>query len=409
MTEQNGAGPPGLGLRVALVSWESLAGPAWTELAVVVSETARALSAAGVEVHLFTTCAPGQSAETEQNGVCYHRCGHDRDLDAQQEAASFGRSVLSRLRRLKQGGPFHIVHGFEWPAAWVLGKLRSEGSGATVWSFLHSYEDWRPPRWVLDELVFEPRWSYSPDDFADQVIAPHGLAKDAFVARWGMPPDRVEVVHPGVDPDWARSAPDPAHVKAAYGIGVLDPTILFIGHLTREARADLLVDAMVQVLEGHPQAKLVIAGDGEMAGFLEDRSHMLGVEGAVRLPGELGEAQLAQLCASCDVVCLPQRSSELLPPLLNAWAAGKPVVTTRSHSAASYLWHEVTGYISDDSADGLAAGLLWLFQDFDRCRWVGKNGRRAVEEVFGWPAIAGRLIQLYRQLVGGLALATAAG
>jgi glycosyltransferase involved in cell wall biosynthesis len=375
-----------------------LGGPAWTEAATIASETARALAAQGAEVHVFTGRGPGQSAETRTDGVHYHRCAHDPDPDPAEEADNFARAVLALLRKREQSSGFEVVHGFEWPATLALGELRREGACGTVWSFLHPHQDWRPPLWLLAETEVAPRWGFSPDDFAEVIIAPYDAAKEAFLTRWGLPCESVQVVHPGVDPGWPGPADDAAEVKGGYHIGVFDPTLLFMGHLTRQSRADLLLDAMPLVLERHPQAKLVCAAGGEMEEFLADRACVLGLEQAVRLVGELPEPELARLCASCDLVCLPQRSRSLLSPLLQAWSAGKPVVTTRACSASVHVWHEVTGYLCEESAPGLAAGVLWMFSDFDRCRWVGGNGRRAVEEVFGWPAIGARLMQLYRRV-----------
>ncbi len=186
-------------------------------------------------------------------------------------------------------------------------------------------------------------------------------------------------------------------VKSEYGFDVYDPLVLCIGPLTPEGRPELVLDAMPRVLEHHPDAKLILAGCGEVEEHLGDRAVMLEIEHAVRLVGEPDEAELGRLCQACDLVCTPQRSRQLLAPHLQAWSAGKPVVITRSLAASVFVWHEVTGYISDDSSDGMAGALLWMFADFDRCRWIGGNGRQAIEDTFGWPAVAGKLLECYER------------
>ncbi len=235
-------------------------------------------------------------------------------------------------------------------------------------------------------------------------MAPSEQLRRSFLEHWGLPSDRVEVLHPGVDPAWPGHPVDPAEVKARLGCDTFDPVVLFAGDLTPAARPGLLIDAMLMVLERHPDAKAFFAGDGELAEFTAERSRVLGIEHAVRLLGEVPDAELAQLCQSCDVVCIPQRSRSLLSPCFRAWAAAKPVVVTPAHAAAAFVWHEVTGYVAEDTAGALAAGLLWMFEDFDRCRWLGANGRRAVEDAFGWAAISARLLDCYRRAAGkGLA------
>jgi glycosyltransferase involved in cell wall biosynthesis len=388
-------------MKIALISWESLAGPSWTDAAVVVTETARALAARGHELHVFTARGPMQPAEAMMDGVHYHRCAHDPYPDPRDDVESFGRAAAYGVRSEEGRGGFGVLHGFDWPGMAVLSELHSEGRRPAVWSLFSAGPEWRPPRWMLDEAGAEVRGRYHPDEFADRVIVPSTQARDAFVGGWGVAVERVEVVHPGIDPNWPGAPVDPASVKAGYGIDTFDPVVLYVGPLTAAGRPGLLVDAMPRLLEDHPNAKVVFAGAGEMREHLEDRAVVLGIETAVRLPGEPAGGELRRLVQACDAVCLPQRSQRLLSPFLEAWAAAKPVVTTPSHAAADFVWHEVTGYVCEESPDAIAGGLLWLFSDFERCRWIGANGRRAVEDAFGWPAIAGRLLDCYER-VGGV-------
>jgi len=400
-------------VRIALLSWESLAGSAWTETAVLVGETARALAACGAEVHVFTSRAPGQPAEVTValpsrwdgnaipeglDGVRYHCCAHDPDPDPFEEAHNLGRAILERLRQVERTGRFPVAHGFEWPMASALGELRQEAGRATVWSFFQARENWAPPAWLLDRSDSNPRWRYHPGEFAGLILAPSEPAQQGFLGRWALPAERVEIVHPGIDPAWPGDKVNPAEVKARYRFDTFDPVVLYIGQLTPQARPGMLLDAMPAVLEKHPDARLVFAGDGELAGYLADRAQVLGIEGAVRLLGEPPGPDLARLCQSCDVVCLPQRSQALLSPYLQAWAAGKPVIVTRSHGAAAFVWPEVTGLVAEDSLPGLAAAVLWMFADFERGRWIGENGRRAVRDAFGWPAISARLLDCYTRV-----------
>lgn len=383
-------------MRIAFVCWESLAGPAWTETAPIVSNTAAALARAGAAVDVFTARAPGQGPEEILAGVRYHRCAYDLDPDPQAEVAGFGRAAAHRLLEEHRRDPFAVVHGFDWPAAPALGRLRVDGGPPAVWSVVAAEDAWRRPPWLLDDPDAELSYSYHPEEFAARVLVPTAELADAFAAHWGVDGDRVEVVHPGIDPDWAGEVVDAAGVKHRYGMDVFDAVVLYIGHLTPGARPGLALDAMPAVLERHPDAKLVFGGSGELADHLRERALVLGIADSVRFPGEVAGDELGRLCQACDVVCLPQRSRALSAPYLHAWAAGKPVLIARAHASSALVWHGVTGYVADDTVDSIAEGVLWLFEDFDRCRWVGENGRRAIAETFGWPAVAERLLDCYR-------------
>ncbi|NIO75902.1 MAG: glycosyltransferase [Armatimonadetes bacterium] len=393
-------------MKIAILSWETLHGPAWTDAAIIASETARALVVAGHEVHVFTACGPRQAAEGHFDGVHYHRCAHDADPNPSEETRNFTSAVLARLRRAEEGERFAVVHGFEWPTAAILGELRRTGEHTTAWSFSRPDHGWEPPVWMLDRPNLEPTWSYHPDDFADRIFAPEEDLKRSFLAHWGLPWGRVEILYPGIDPNWPGPPIDPAQVKAALGCKTFDPVVLASGHLTPEARPGLLLEAMPLVLEKHPNAKVIFAGDGEMIEFLTDRTRVLNIEQAVRLTGEVSDRDLAQLCQASDVICLPQRTRSLVSPCLNAWAAAKPVVIARGNAAAAFVWHDVTGCVTEDTSAGLASGVLSLFEDFERCRLLGANGRRAVEDAFGWPTISGQLLHSYRQATAETGIAT---
>ncbi len=381
-------------MRVALISWESLAGPSWTEGSVVVSDTAAALAAHGAQVHVFTGRGPRQAPEVARDGALYHRCRHDSSGDVW----SFGRAAAYRLAECEREGRFGVVHGFGWPAVGALSELRRAGRRGLVWSVAGEQPASGRPAWLEEAAEGEVRSPQHPEEFADRVIVPCAEARERFLEQWRAREDLVEVIHPGVDPGWAGEPVDPATVKARYGMGVYDPMLLCPSPLSAQGRPGLALDAMPQVLERHPEAKLVFAGDGELRGHLADRAQVLGVQGAVRLPGEPGPEELGRLCQACDAVLLPERAREYGGFVLEAWAVGKPAVAARSHAGATFIWHEVTGYVAEDSSDGLAEGVLWMLADFDRCRWVGGNGRRAVEEAFGWPAVAARLLACYQSV-----------
>jgi glycosyltransferase involved in cell wall biosynthesis len=332
------------------------------------------------------------------DGVRYHRCAHDADADPQAELDSFGRAAADRLARESAGTPFDVVHGFGWPAAAALEQLRRESDRALIWSLSTDEDDWGRPVWLLDSPEIRPVRRYHPDEFASRILVPSAQAGEAFAAHWGDP-DRIEIVHPGVDPDPIKETVDPARIKAPYGFGTFDPVVLYVGHLTPRGRPGLLLDALFQVLGRHPNSRAVFVGAGELTDYLRDRAAVLGIDEAVRFPGELPAADLARLFRACDVVCLPQWSRQLRAPYLDAWAAEKPVVIAQSHAGSVLVWHQVTGYVAKDTADGIADGLIWMLDDFDRCRWVGRNGRQAVVDAFGWPAVSAKLLDCYQRAI----------
>lgn len=96
---------------------------------------------------------------------------------------------------------------------------------------------------------------------------------------------------------------------------------------------------------------------------------------------------------------MPSRNEPFGIVVLEAWAAGKPVVATTSGGPREFVWHDVNGFLVNADPQGLAHGLGTLLANHNHGRWLGANGRRAVEETFNWDTIAGYTEGVYRVLV----------
>jgi glycosyltransferase involved in cell wall biosynthesis len=184
----------------------------------------------------------------------------------------------------------------------------------------------------------------------------------------------------------------------------MDPTVLFSGRMVYQKGPDLLVEAIPAILHYYPNAKFIFAGDGEMRSQAENRAQQLGVTHATRFLGFQANGTLTNLYKACDVVCVPSRNEPFGIVLLEAWSAGKPVVATNNGGPAEFVWHEVNGLKVYPNPNSIAWGLGTLFTNFEWARWMGRNGRIAVESTFSWDSIADRVLDLY----GGLMYARGA-
>jgi glycosyltransferase involved in cell wall biosynthesis len=99
------------------------------------------------------------------------------------------------------------------------------------------------------------------------------------------------------------------------------------------------------------------------------------------------------------VVCVPSRNEPFGIVLLEAWSAGKPVVATNSGGPAEFVWHEVNGLKVYPNPNSIAWGLGTLFTNFEWARWMGRNGRVAVESAFSWERIADQVLGVYGHLM----------
>ena len=142
--------------------------------------------------------------------------------------------------------------------------------------------------------------------------------------------DKLRIVYNGIHIAPYLSVVDDGSVRAQYGIGQMDPLVLFVGRLAVQKGPDLLIEALPQVLRTWPRVKFVLVGEGYMRADLERRTQELGVDSAVRFLGSMSGLSLLQLFKSADCVCIPSRNEPFGIVVLEAWASGKPVVATSS-------------------------------------------------------------------------------
>jgi glycosyltransferase involved in cell wall biosynthesis len=180
-----------------------------------------------------------------------------------------------------------------------------------------------------------------------------------------------------------------------FQVGPLDPMVLFVGRMVYQKGPDILAKAIPYVLNHFPHAKFVFVGDGEMRAEVENDARQMGITHATRFLGYKNGWLLKDLFKASDCVCVPSRNEPFGIVVLEAWAAGKPVVATSNGGPSEIVWHEVNGLKIYDNPESVAWGIGTMFSDFEHARWMGRNGRVAVETVFSWDTIADEILETY--------------
>jgi glycosyltransferase involved in cell wall biosynthesis len=206
----------------------------------------------------------------------------------------------------------------------------------------------------------------------------------------GCPLEKLAVVPNGVD--LARVARPASAAWPAELAGV--PIVGAVGRLApKKAQGDLL-DAVPHVVDRVPAARVVLVGDGPDRAALEARARALGVAERVRFLGAVGDAET--LMARLDVFVLPSRLEGMSNALLEAMAAGRPVVATDVGANAELVVDGVTGFVVPPARpDRLAEAIVTLLKDPERARVMGAAGRARVAEAFTVERMVERLQRLY--------------
>jgi glycosyltransferase involved in cell wall biosynthesis len=385
-------------MRIALLSWESLHSIGVGGVAAHVTELAAALERKGNEVHIFTRMGRPNHAQYERiHGVHYHRVPFSCHSDFVEEINNMCRSFVESVFKAEDymGAAFDIVHAHDWLASNAMVWIK-EGRRRRSILTIHSTEYGRCGNNFYGGRSARIRDHERHGTFcSDRVIAVSGALKNEIAWMYNLPDWKVNVIYNGVSPANYDGWIDPAGVRRTYGIGPMDPMVLFSGRMVYQKGPDLLIEAIPYVLKYYGNAKFVFVGDGEMRWGIEDRARHMGVAHATRFLGYHHGWRLADLYKACDCVCVPSRNEPFGIVILEAWSAGKPVVASCNGGPSEIVWHDVTGFKIYCNPESIAWGIGTLFSDFEHARWMGRNGRVAVESSFSWNVIADQVLHVY--------------
>lgn len=186
-------------------------------------------------------------------------------------------------------------------------------------------------------------------------------------------------------------------LRAELGMGAA-PLIGIVARLVPIKAHEVFLAAAAAVRQQVPAARFLIVGDGELRQTLEQQTAALGLTDAVRFLG--WRADIDRLYGDIDVVALTSRNEGSPVALIEAMAAGVPVVSTEVGGVADVVEHGVSGLLAPmDDAAGIARHILTLLSDPDLRRTMGQHGRVKVAATYD----AGRLVSdietLYEDLI----------
>jgi len=314
-----------------------------------------------------------------------------------------------------------VVHSHTWYTNFA-GHLAKLLYGIPHVMTTHSLEPLRP--WKAEQLG---PGGYALSSFcertavgsADAVVAVSGeMRRDVLAAYPAVDPDRVVVIHNGIDPDEYR--PDPATgVIERYGLDPAAPSVVFVGRITRQKgivhllRAAPMLDPDAQLIlcAGAPDTPEIAA---EIRGGVEEVRRLR--PGLVWIDRMLEKREVIQFLSHASVFVCPSIYEPLGIVNLEAMACGAPVVATATGGIPEVVDEGVTGLLvpfePDDpltrnpkDPEGFARNLAdrsnRLLREPATARRFGEAGRRRAIEHFSWRSVAERTLDLYRSLGPG--------
>lgn len=390
--------------RILMLSWEfppRIVGG----IARHVAELSRALAEMGLEVDVVTSHHPG-AAELEELALSDGAEGRLRvlragpppvnPLDFVCEIHQLGFALVERLLR---DGPGHydLVHAHDWLVGFP-GRTVKHGLGVPLVATIHATEAGRQQgiHTPMQGYIQSVEWLLTYEAWKVICCSQAMLSEVAQSLR--TPPDKLQVVPNGVDPERLDSRASPEELAAfrRKWAGEDERIVLFVGRLVREKGAHVLIEALPEVLAAHPEVKVVVAGGGWW-GHLAARAAELGVRDKVVFAGFVPDEDLARLYAVADVAAFPSLYEPFGIVAIEAMAAGIPAVVSDVGGFREVVRHEETGiHTWANNPQSLAWGLGRVLSEAELAERLGRNGREEVRKRFAWREIAARTLEVYR-------------
>ena len=223
-------------------------------------------------------------------------------------------------------------------------------------------------------------------------------AEEAQFRAYGLSAPAA-VIPNGVRPGWL--ATPRRSLAADFGLPPGARTLVSLSRLHPKKGLDILIRGFALLARDAPGVTLVIAGGDCGSGYgdaLRGLACDLSVADSCRFLGEVGGEEKRRVLAGGDAFALISHSEGLPVAVLEAMAAGLPVVVTPGCNLPEVESAEAGLVVAADPA-AVAVALARLFSDPERMRVQGGNARRLVAERFTWPAIAETTIAVYRQMI----------
>lgn len=253
----------------------------------------------------------------------------------------------------------------------------------------HHHIDW--DRWskVIDAPVAR---------HCDMIITGSRYSQRELVTIFGVPAERIRVVHYGVP---ALLRPQPRDEMLARRIGASDKRVIFyLGSLSVRKNLTVLLEAFAQVHAHSPDTLLILAGQGPLRASLQAKAIELGVSEAVIFPGSIPEAEKLNWYNLADIFVHPSRLEGFGLVAAEAMACGKAVVASRAGALPEVVVDGETGLLFDpDDPMELAHCIEQLLANETLRERMGRAGRERVLQHFQWEASARQVLAIYKDLV----------
>ncbi|PKN66946.1 MAG: hypothetical protein CVU54_17655 [Deltaproteobacteria bacterium HGW-Deltaproteobacteria-12] len=249
--------------------------------------------------------------------------------------------------------------------------------------------------WVEKKLVYEGN--------CKKFVAVSSLTKKIFLQEYPIDPDLVDVIHPGVDlQDYAQQ--DKAFVRQSIrrelGINDADPVILFASMNFEIKGLDDILPALAKLKAQNRKFKLIVAGKGNIKKYTRMTKEFR-ILSDVIFTGPINKEKMIRMYLSCDLYVMLSKFDTFGMVVLEAMAAGLPVIISSNVGAQDLVQEGENGFIIKDTSDSdYVAARIALLCDENMSRPMGQKAYQTATQNT-WDRVVAKYQELYAGIIAG--------
>ena len=280
---------------------------------------------------------------------------------------------------------FDVIHAHDW-MTFLAGVEAKKASHKPLVVHVHATDFDRSGDHV-DQRVYDIE-RYGMEN-ADRVIAVSHRTKSMIVDRYGIAPDKVEVVYNGV-------AKENTMERWESGKQLGEKIILFLGRVTMQKGPDYFLEAAHLVLQKLKNVRFVMAGSGDMLPRMIERMAQLRLLEHFHFTGFLRGAKRDRLFAMCDLYVMPSVSEPFGLTPVEAMQFGVPIIVSNQSGVAEILNHVIKVDFWD--VRKLADAMIEVLTNPALARRMVEEGRGEIDQI-DWDRAADQVTNIYKRLV----------
>jgi glycosyltransferase involved in cell wall biosynthesis len=251
-------------------------------------------------------------------------------------------------------------------------KILSTIHGPDIFPPRHRFEIRNVLRFLSTKMLY--RWT-------DLIIAVSDEVAEYLTRIFGLKPEKVRVVLNRIEVSAFERTEPAMGLQEDLGIDRTDRVLTNVGRLRTQKGQTFLLDAMASLVSAFDGIKLLILGEGDLLPMLKRKLEELGLSDRVKFLGN--RSDVPDILALTELFVFPSLWEGTSLALLEAMAAGKPIVATDIPGNRTVLQHMKTAFLvpPGDSA-ALAEGIAFLLTNPAKAKELGHNARLLVQEQF---------------------------